>query len=611
MPFLAPRLRLVGVLLTTCLVGGSLAFGSTAFAETSTGSDSSSGAVASTPDPGAGIGITLTGSATPGSRVTATFTFDSSIDTSVYTVFLVGAGGYGTGAKSTTTLTRDVTTADQGYQIRAYVSKRIDNNSSTTVKEVRLGVVQGGTITPAAVTFKNSNSEHALTTPHTGDVLSLDDPNLYRWAPSNQGTITYQWKRNGQPIDGATGATYTLTDLDVGTTISAATTDVIDTYGSATVESQATAVVLGNTVGAGSQGLLTGTPMVDQTLHATPGADWTPANLTFHYTWMRDGVIIPKAPDSPDYAVAAADLGHVITAEVTGSRPLWTDTFRTETLRLPTGDPIQAANLTASNLKARLSGTPRPRQTLRATLANAPVDTEVTYQWLVDGEPVFGATKQTFLTRWYDAGSEVSVLATITKPGYTAITTSSSPQTITDQFIVNRAPRISGTPGMGRTLTLIGAQYGPTGAFESYQWYRDGHAIHGATDTTYQLTPKDASHTITAGQTIKNYGFDSLDLRSTGITLLKALTTSTPTVTGSKKMNTKLIGHAGTWGPETVQLTYQWYRDGHVIRSATSSNYTLRDADRGTKLVLRVTGTKRGYYVQTKASTPISITSKP
>lgn len=611
MPLFVPRLRLVGVLLTTCLVGGSLAFGSAAFAETSAGADGSTGAVSSTPDPGAGIDITLTGTATPGSHVTATFTFDPSIDTALYSVYLVGRGGYGTGAQSTTTLTRDVTAADQGYRIRAYVLERTDGYNYKTVKEVSLGVVQGGTIIPGDVTLANSNYQHGLTAPHTGDVLSLTDPTLNRWTPSAQGTITFQWKRDGQPIDGATGATYTLTDSDVGATISVATTDVIDTYGSATAESPATAVVLGNTVGAGSQGSLAGSPVVDETLHATPGADWTPANLTFHYTWMRDSVLIPHAPDSADYTVAAADLGHVITAEVAGHKALWTDTFRTETLRLPSGAPVGAASLIAPNLKASLSGTPRPRQALRATVASAPTGTEVTYQWLVDGEPVFGATKSTFLTRWYDAGSEVSVLATVTKPGYTTITTESSSQTITDEFIVNRAPRISGTPGIGRTLTLIGAQYGPTGAFETYQWYRDGHAIDGATDTTYQITPSDASHTITAGQTLEKYGFDSLDLRSTGVTLLKAMTTSTPTVTGSKKINTKLVGHAGKWGPGAVQLTYQWYRDGHVIRSATQSDYTLQAADRGTKLVLRVTGAKQGYYLQTTASTPIAIASKP
>ena len=55
-------------------------------------------------------------------------------------------------------------------------------------------------------------------TPTYGQVLTAV-PNL-----TNTGTPTYQWKRNGVAISGATGTTYTLVSADIGTTITVTAT---------------------------------------------------------------------------------------------------------------------------------------------------------------------------------------------------------------------------------------------------------------------------------------------------------------------------------------------------------------------------------------------------
>lgn len=59
-------------------------------------------------------------------------------------------------------------------------------------------------------------------------------------------TVTYQWRRNGAPIAGATRGTYTVSKLDVGKTISVAVTGQQEYFESKTIVSKATKKVTKN-----------------------------------------------------------------------------------------------------------------------------------------------------------------------------------------------------------------------------------------------------------------------------------------------------------------------------------------------------------------------------
>jgi len=75
-----------------------------------------------------------------------------------------------------------------------------------------------------------------------------------------------------------------------------------------------------------------------------------------------------------------------------------------------------------------------------------------------------------------------------------------------------------------------------------------------------------------------------------------------PSIAGKVKVGKLLTAKTGKWGPEGVQLSYQWLRNGKVIRGATSANYKLVKADRGKKIKVKVTGTAEGYPSATKVS---------
>jgi hypothetical protein len=58
----------------------------------------------------------------------------------------------------------------------------------------------------------------------------------------------------------------------------------------------------------------------------------------------------------------------------------------------------------------------------------------------------------------------------------------------------------------------------------------------------------------------------------------------------------------GSWHPSGVKLSYRWYRNGTPITKATHASYTLRKADGGKKITVKVTAKKTGYSTVDKTS---------
>ncbi len=75
-----------------------------------------------------------------------------------------------------------------------------------------------------------------------------------------------------------------------------------------------------------------------------------------------------------------------------------------------------------------------------------------------------------------------------------------------------------------------------------------------------------------------------------------------PTVVGTPRVGAKLTAAAGKWGPGTVKLTYRWLRNGKPIRGATKKSYRLTEQDRGTRISVKVTGSKSGFRKVVKVS---------
>ena len=136
-----------------------------------------------------------------------------------------------------------------------------------------------------------------------------------KWGPGTV-TLSYQWSRNGQPVDGATSATYSLTNADANATISVTVTGSESGYTTASATSASTKAVTGGALSAGTP-TIQGTAAQGQVLTASPGT-WGPGTVNLTYKWFRGSSRIAGAT-SATYTLGRADVGKEITVRVAGS----------------------------------------------------------------------------------------------------------------------------------------------------------------------------------------------------------------------------------------------------------------------------------------------------
>ncbi|MFJ6568553.1 Ig-like domain-containing protein [Streptomyces sp. NPDC091292] len=133
--------------------------------------------------------------------------------------------------------------------------------------------------------------------------------------------------------------------------------------------------------------------------------------------------------------------------------------------------------------------------------------TSVAYQWLRDGASISGATASTRVLSSTDRTHKVSCRATGKNSGGSTPATSPAVTVGTGVALkVVKAPSITGTPSVGKTLTVKSGTWTPAATSYSYVWKRDGRTIGGATKTTYKAVKADKGHLLTVTVTAKRAG---------------------------------------------------------------------------------------------------------
>ncbi|MGC4174965.1 hypothetical protein [Demequina sp.] len=239
---------------------------------------------------------------------------------------------------------------------------------------------------------------------------------------------------------------------------------------------------------------------------------------------------------------------------------------------------------------------------LKANIAAwTPAPTTRTFQWLRDGVAIPGATSDIYMLKDSDRGHLFAVRATGVLEGYAdTVRTSSSYRIPELTFTTTPTPTVSGTGKAGYTLTAKPGTWAPSATL-SYQWYRSGAKISGATKSTYTLTTSDRGKTITVKVTGKRTGYTSVTTTSAGKAIPKVFTTVTPRITGTPRSGHTLTVVRGSWTP-TPSYTYQWFRNGVAITGATAKTYKLTSKDKGKKITARVYGKKSGYLTTYRTS---------
>ena len=572
----------------------------------------------------------------------AAITFDWRRCTSVYDTALCTSTGV-------TVAEYTPVDADAGKYLRVVVTARNDYGTyavTTVAKYVRALP----TVTVSPVVSGGAR---------VGGTLSVTSGTWFAYPTP---TYTYSWYRCAtdggvmetappecEVIDGATSATYTVTEAELLYYVRA-TVRASNLAGAMTATS-ATSPLIGFAPVNTSAPEVTGSPVVGVAITATVGTwDGNPTpDLSYQWqrcpSWsdlLRCAAIVLNA-NSISYTPLAADAGAFLRIKVTASNMSGTAVAYSavskdypvasrpaiSTAPTLTGGITQGTTLTAT--KGTWSGTPVPVlsvQWYRCTEALGVATSSVPG----DCTAIEGQTALTYTSREADLGTGIRVVISATNGSGTVYAATAATARIASLPRVSVAPGIIGEPAVGELLAARGATWIAVPAADSaFQWLRctstaesSCTAIPLATGETYVPALSDAGLYIRVRETATNAaGSTASASPATAQITVPAGNTVAPTLTGTATRGSRLTGIVGTWiGNPAPTLTNAWYRcDGPVspavepqdgctaIAGAIALSYQLTDADLEKYIVFGVTGTNpgRSLLVLTGSSNMVTV----
>ncbi len=416
-----------------------------------------------------------------------------------------------------------------------------------------------GTATSTAATL-TVNLVPSITTQPANVTVTAPAAAAFSVVATGTAPLSYQWRRNGSNIPGATSASYTLTPTagsDSGAQFSVVVTNAVGTATS-------TAATL--------------------TVNVTPSITTPPANLTvtapsaaafsvvaagtapLSYQWRRNGSNIPGAT-SASYTLtptAGSDSGAQFSVVVTNAVGTATSTAATLTVNVTPSITTPPANLTVTAPSAAAFSV--------VAAGTAPLS----YQWRRNGSNIPGATSASYTltpTSTGDSGAQFSVVVTNVAGTVTsAAATLTVNSAATPPSITTPPSNVIVTAPAPAAFSVVAAGTAPL----SYQWRRNGSNIPGATGTSYTLTPTAVSDT--------GAQFDVVVTNAAGTVTSAAATLTvnsvpTPPSITTAPVSTTVFAPAGATfsvvATGDAPLSYQWRRNGSNIAGATSAAYTL------------------------------------
>ena len=258
-----------------------------------------------------------------------------------------------------------------------------------------------------------------------------------------------------------------------------------------------------------------------------------------------------------------------------------------------------------------------------------------TYQWLVDGAEINGATDSTYIVIAADEGKPIEVRVAFTDDAGNPESLTSYPFLFAPPLIIRDvpviasntpatgAPTITGTVRVGETLTAnttdISDSDGLNNATFTYQWLADDADITDATGSTYALVAADEGKTVKVRITFTDDAGNDESLTSAPtatVTASNTPATGEPTITGTAQVGETLTanttGIADSDGLINATFTYQWLADDTDITDATGSTYTLAAADEGETVKIRLSFTDdRGHQETLTSTATAAVTAAP
>lgn len=385
----------------------------------------------------------------------------------------VALAGYSSDAALTSyTIAAGALQADRTYYAELSFSRTVALNTSYLETLGAFGLASYVKTTGLMISTASAVVAPSITTQPASQTLTVGGGFTLTVAASGNPTPTFQWRKDGVAISGATFTTFSVNNAQL---VDAGSYTVVASNGAGLTTSDVAVV----TVNLPPVGPSITTQPSDQTVTAGQPASFSvvaTGTAPFSYQWKKEGVAVAGATSATyPIAIAASGDAGTYTVVVTNSVSSVTSNGASLTVNVApaiTTQPI-SQSVTAGNsvtFSAAASGTPSP-----------------TYQWKKGGVPIGGATNSS-----YTIASTVEGDAGI----YTVVATNSISSATSDAatLIVNAvsvAPSITTQPqsqtvATGASVTLTVAVSGTPAP--TFQWQKNGIDIVGANSRDYYLS---------------------------------------------------------------------------------------------------------------------------
>jgi alpha-tubulin suppressor-like RCC1 family protein len=433
-------------------------------------------------------------------------------------------------------------TSQPSYKIQVVAA--IDTGSYVCVVSNSAGSV---TTAPAAVLSVIIPA--SISTQPVSATKCINESVQFTVGATGSSPITYQWKKDGTDINGATGASYTIASV---------------------AESHAGAYSchVANGCGAGVN-----TIAVGLNVKTSPAITTQPTSVTkcageaASFTVVASGT----APLSYQWKLGTADISgaNSATYPITSVQAANVGSYTcVVTNGCGTGATSLAATLTM-NSAPTIGTQPVTPQTIcsggTATFLVAATGAgTLTYQWKKDGNAITGATSASYAT-----GIAGSYTCVVSSGCGTDITSSAGILTVNTPPTIGTQP-VSQTTCANQSVTF---NVVASGGSLTYQWKKDNNAITGATSASYS-TAIAGSYTCT----VSNGCTPDVTSSAAILTVNPAPTASLPATLAKWAGETATFTVSATG---TGTLTYQWKRGSGNISGATGSSYSISSVGSG------------------------------
>ncbi len=443
-----------------------------------------------------------------------------------------------------------------GATSASFTINSVSSGNAGTYTVVATNSAGSVTSNSALLTVNAALVAPSFTTQPSSQTVTAGGSVTFTAAASGTPSPTYQWRKNGTAISGATSASYTIS---AASSSDAATYTVVASNSAGSITSSGATL----TVTAVTFAPSFTTQPVSQTIAAGSSVTFTAAasgSPTPTYKWRKNGKNISGA-NSASYTISAVATADAGSYTVTASNSAGSVTSNTATLTVATAPQITSQPVSTTV-------TAGSSVTFTVAAAGSPTPS---YQWKKNGSAISGATNASYTIASATSGDAATYTVVVSNTAGSVTSTGAS-------LTVNSAPVFTTSPSSqtvtaGASVTFTAAASGSPAP--SYQWKLNGANITGATNASYTIASASAanagSYTVVATNSVGSVTSGVATLTVTAVTIAPSITTQPAGLTVSAGNSaTFTVVASGTPAP-----TYQWKKNGADIAGATGATYTI------------------------------------